>query len=139
MDVCAIYLYVRRNANNNASKPFSGHLQCKSDVVVVVFVIVTAVLIKRRDTRLDRIAPNEPAELEYTRETRSSPLVLFDAKRGRVCFALQNFGAVKVAVSAATILNVTTYLCSALYILIHHSRCQDASTEHYNRLSIKLV
>lgn len=104
----------------------SGHLQRKSSVVVFV-----------PTTRLDRIAPNEPTELDTRNSVAAAAgLVLFNAKRGRVCF-VENFGAVKVAVGRercrrhdVSLRILYTYTCA---LSSRHV------TEHYNRLSIIAV
>lgn len=44
----------------------------------------------------DRIAPNEPTELD-TWNSDDAKTVLFNAERGRVCFA-ENFGVVEVVI-----------------------------------------
>jgi len=106
--------------------PFRVTCNAKCSIVVVSVPIT-------RDTRLDRIAPNEPTELDTRNSVAAAAgLVLFNAKRGRVCF-VENFGDVKVAVGRERSIHaairifahVLTYTPSASV------NCALQSAEHY--------
>jgi len=74
-------------------------------------------------TRLDRIAPNEPTELDTRNSVAAAGLVLFNAKRGLVCF-VENFGDVKVAVGRECSRRHDTYLCACTYLYQLYPVCK---------------